>query len=393
MAKHRAAFFFGSGISYRSGAPNVDEITDAALDGEWEYHSSGTFVPGRPKSTLLLHDDTAERVQKFLRLLEHHITPHLRKREGRRAHYEDLYYAALQIWQDEVEEYVNPMIGVAVAKLKRESRHLLRSVGVSTRARTFMDLARCAADLIQWAAYDQLCRATKPVEMDAISAVAKAVDELDIFSLNHDLLIEAELRAKRVRFADGFTFGDAPVREFDGGWDKAGKRVRLFKLHGSINWYQFTFPRKGNIRRHRQYAVVNGDPAHIPKASGGFWDLISPHPLFLTGTIIKEQTYGVWLTGELFARLRHRLAQHRTLICCGYGWGDKGINMRLNQWLDDQPQNKIVLLQARDVEKVQRSRFWATRWEKYRRKRKLVVLKKFLGACSEAQLRLYYDEF
>ena len=392
MTKHRAAFFFGSGISYRSGAPNVDEITDSVLQDDWEF-VAGRFAPARPRHSLFLRDDTAEKAQRFLRLLRRKIAPHLRRRENRAPHYEDLYYASLQIWQDAVAEYTNPLIGGTVAALKRSSRVIWTKPGVGTRIRTFADLAKCGADLIQWAAYEKLCRAVRPVEMDAISEVAKVVDELDIFSLNHDLLIEAELRQRKVRFADGFVFGDAPLRKFDAAWDKAGKRVRLFKLHGSINWFQFTFPKKGDVPRHRQFAAIKGDATHVKKPGGGFYDLIQPEPMFLTGTTIKEQTYGVGLTGELFARFRHRLSLHRTLICCGYGWGDKGINMRLDQWLHDHPQNRIVLLQGSDLAKVRKTKFWSFRWARYRRKKKLIVIKCFLGACRLGDLRHYFDKY
>lgn len=350
-------------------------------------------MPSRPKHTLFLHDDTGEKAQRFLRLLQRKITPHLRRRENRRPNYEDLYYAALQIWQDAMAEYTNPLIGRTVADLRRASRIIWTTPGVGARIKTFADLARCGADLIQWAAYEKLCRTTSPVDMEAIGDVAKAVDELDIFSLNHDLLIEAELKRRKVRFADGFAFGDAALRKFDAAWDKAGKRVRLFKLHGSINWFQFTFPRKGGVPRHRQFAVVKGDATHVKKPGGGFYDLIQPEPMFLTGTTIKEQTYGVGLTGELFARFRHRLSQHRTLICCGYGWGDKGINMRLDQWLHDQPQNRIVLLHGGDLAKVRHAKFWTHRWERYRRKKKLVIVRRFLSACRLRDLRRYFGKY
>lgn len=392
MTKLRAAFFFGSGISYRSGAPNVDQITDSALNDEWEF-VGGRFAPARPKSTLFLRDDTADKAQKFLHLLRRKITRHLQIRERRKPHYEDFYYAAMQIWQDAMAEYTNPMIGGTTASLKRASRRIYLKRGIGTRIRTFADLAKCSAELIQWAAYEKLCHARRPVEMEAISEVARTVNELDIFSLNHDLLIEAELTRNKIRFADGFVFGNAPLRKFDAAWDKTGKRVRLFKLHGSINWFEFTFPKKGNIPRHRQFAMVNADATHVKKPKGGYFDLIQPEPMFLTGTTIKEQAYGVGLTGELFARFRHRSSQHRTLICCGYGWRDKGINMRLDQWLRDQPENRIVLLHGGSLKNVRHTNFWTHRWTRYRRKKKLVVVPHFLSTCGLRELRRFFGKY
>jgi len=92
MASTRAAFFFGSGISRDSGAPMVDELGDALLNGGWEAHSDLRFYPSKSPST-----GEAERAQEFLRILAAHISPHLRNHEERDANYEDIYGAALQI--------------------------------------------------------------------------------------------------------------------------------------------------------------------------------------------------------------------------------------------------------------------------------------------------------
>ena len=381
-----------SGISFDSHAPKIEQITDSALHGNWEY-VAGRFVPGRPACATFLRDSTGDRAQAFLKLVRREISRHLHAREAHAPHYEDLYFACLQIWQDAIAEYTNPMIGRSTRRLRQRARSILRRPACGSRTRTFADLAKAASELIQWAAYEKLQTAITPVNMGTISAVAKATDELDIFSLNHDLLIEAELRSNGVRFADGFKSGDTSMREFDAAWDKAGKRVRLFKLHGSINWYLFTFPRKGSVSRHKQFAAIRGDASHMPKPGGGYYDLVNPEPMFLTGTTIKEQAYGVGLTGELFARFRHRLSQHRTLICCGYGWGDKGINLRLDQWLRDQRRNRIVLLHAGNLTRVRSSKFWTHRWAGYRRSGKLVVVRRFLGQCSLAQLRSYFDRY
>ncbi len=58
---------------------------------------------------------------------------------------------------------------------------------------------------------------------------------LEIFSLNNDMVIEEWCRRRGVSYCDGFnTAGEWHIRAFE----QPELRIRLFKLHGSINWYR-----------------------------------------------------------------------------------------------------------------------------------------------------------
>jgi len=225
--------------------------------------------------------------------------------------------------------------------------------------------------------FHEIVKARQPVGLDTISALAGATEELDIFSLNHDLLIERELGQRGIAFADGFgeRWGDA--LRFNWSWNKPGTKVRLFKLHGSIDWYLFRS--KQNVD---QFAKVKADPDHCRDENGNRLSLLQPQPRFLTGTIVKEQSYGITVTGECFTELRKRLTTHRVLICCGYGWGDKGINVRINQWLRDAPENKLVILHKGSTDELKAKRFWFFKWHDYEHANKLSVLPKWLSECT-----------
>jgi hypothetical protein len=107
--KH-AAFLFGSGISRKSGAPMVGDISHALLNRGWRDEGEFRFSPSSADST-----GTAKRAQEFLRVLKSYVDPHLQLRENRSGHYEDMYAAATQIFQDEACEIVDPMIRYSVA--------------------------------------------------------------------------------------------------------------------------------------------------------------------------------------------------------------------------------------------------------------------------------------
>jgi len=378
----RVAFFFGSGIARDSGAPMVDELTASLLEGAWWAHTDGKFYPCRPEQGPKSLGD-ALRAQEFLRRLKTEIDPHLLAREDRTANYEDLYAGALQIVQDEMREITNPMIARTVAALKEATATLHVGQKAHIDRNSFASLADRAGDLVQWVVFHGLARVGTPVGMDAIAEVARRVDCVDIFTTNHECLIERRLTASGIPFADGFGGRQGDVRIYAARWDV--ERVRVLKLHGSIHWYLFRFPKWD------QFAAVEANPGFAKDEHGQLLDDLDPKPLFLTGTTVKEQSYGVSLIGRIFAKFHATLSEHRTLICCGYGWNDKGINIRLDQWLRDAEENRIVILHGNAEEEVTRKRFWYWRWANYTRAGKVMILPKWLRDCTLADLAPFFD--
>lgn len=371
------AFFFGSGISFASGAPGVGAITNSLLQDRWIAHTDSRFYPrpadyeGDPRD--------ADRAQEFLRRIKRQIEPHLQAREQRAAHYEDLFGALRQIVQDEMVEVSNPLIADTVAAIRAGTADLVTGQRAHIDDNAFASLADRASELIQWAVAFGLSRARVPRGLAVIGEIAKHVRDVDIFTLNHETLIEAQFDSDGVAYFDGFGEQQGDARIFDGSWPDS-MAVRLFKLHGSLDWYRFRFPGWD------QYARVTADVDHARDADGKLLNLLQPTPMFLTGTTVKEQAYGHGLVGELFVRFRERLSRHRTLICCGYGWSDKGINIRLDQWLRDARENRVVLLHPGTEREVTASRFWTFRWEQFRKAGKVVVVPKWLSDCTSADL-------
>jgi hypothetical protein len=42
----KALLFLGSGISYKSGIPSVNDLTKQVLAGDWHVHTDMKFYPG-----------------------------------------------------------------------------------------------------------------------------------------------------------------------------------------------------------------------------------------------------------------------------------------------------------------------------------------------------------
>jgi len=115
---------------------------------------------------------------------------------------------------------------------------------------------------------------------------------------------------------------------------------------------------------------------------------------FLSGTIVKEQVYGIGFFGDVFTAFRRHLAPHKHLIFCGYGFGDSGINARIYQWTRDQldGSNRIVVLSN-----ISADNFFADKpnWlrQLYDEKRLILVDRwlEDLKGCAVANLGPYFD--
>jgi hypothetical protein len=317
----------------------VGDLTNQVLESSWRSHTDWRFYPVSEvegsKSTGL-----AANAQNLIRLIHEQIAGHIALREGRAPNYEDHFACLKQIVQDETSEIVNPLTAMSVKHLKAAASSLYLPICPHIDDNRFASLAERASDLIQCIVFHALRAVTTPLGLKLFSDTAKLFPNIDIFSLNHDILIESQLENENLPYSDGFGECDGDATLFNWSWNQGDTGVRLFKLHGSVDWYLFRFKSRGVD----QYAKLRKGPDHARDAQGAWLNPLEIVPSFLTGTTVKEQAYGYSLYGELFEQFRHRLREHRTLVFSGYGWGDKGINIRLNQWLSDRRENRIIIL-------------------------------------------------
>ena len=64
----------------------------------------------------------------------------------------------------------------------------------------------------------------------------------EVYTTNYDMLLEMAMEANRIPFFDGFTgsyepfFSAESIESFPGNGDSTNRWIRLWKLHGSLNW-------------------------------------------------------------------------------------------------------------------------------------------------------------
>lgn len=146
-----------------------------------------------------------------------------------------------------------------------------------------------------------------------------ANQRVDYLVLNYDTLIEDALALQRVPFADGLEGGATGWWNADT-FSRDGLSALVLKLHGSINWCQFsneTMPRR--VPRAVDCTAANNHRIVIWPAS----------------TKYRETQNDPYAQLASLARnvLRPRDGSQRVLAICGYKFGDSHINLELDRAL------------------------------------------------------------
>lgn len=398
----RAAFFFGAGISKLSGKPLASDITHFALKDEWHRTTEGRFCPGpkpNPHHLQCVEDHVTPLVQQFLAALMEIASDYVcelsRSRTSRKVHYEDLFSLAEQASHLEDDPAPNLAVVEFLRRLRRQTGSIYGGFeGGPSGGKDLVGLVESTCDFLHWVVHHKLTPNEKPrLGLKPVTDTATVVDELDIFSLNHDVLVEDQLRAKGFDLEDGFSDQDHGEFRAFSGWSQCNRqKVRLFKLHGSISWYLYDFPLWTSTLPARRYAIPLKGRNHSRDQHNTPLKPVDVKAAFLTGSVVKERRYGAGLFGELFTEFRRHLGRHKHLICCGYGFGDTGINKRIHQWLCDSldGSNKLVVLNTGPEETFFEDKSpWMLEMKSQGR---LVLIDKWLQCCKLSDLNCYFDD-
>lgn len=147
------------------------------------------------------------------------------------------------------------------------------------------------------------------------SCKSKYFDEINIFTLNHDILLEELLECNKIAYSDGFHL---PAEDGYRYWCKGqfyeNHKVKLIKLHGSIKWYL-----------KEAIYLVNEIDGHNSN-SNDFAYPAGRLPFFLIGT---DNKYFDYTDGHIFEMLNYfyeTLNSADKLFISGYGFCDHGLN-------------------------------------------------------------------
>jgi SIR2-like protein len=357
----RTVFLLGSGISIDAEMPCVKSITQQVVSGDGVFlHSAKVFVIDATNPNYTLLRPPVMPVLDLIGDIRALATSYF----GREPTYEEISQIARQLDNALSGEYesaaVMPLVSELVQRDYAQQDHdRLREITGLTH-KYITDIVRTMLD--------------KPPQrldhLDALIEASATLGEVDLVTLNHDLVLEAALDARAVPYSDGFDRSGEDVRLWADEWHD---HVRLLKLHGSLDWWGYQMadePWRGWVTaRHK------GDDAIHPRRSG---ILDYPHdlrPVFLTGTFDKILAYETWIFPDQHLRFQEGLRQANRVISIGYGFGDKAINTRVSAWLARARENKLIVCHGNpDQLRADARGAIRRRWDEWRAGDKLAVL-------------------
>jgi hypothetical protein len=343
MPDHVVTFLLGAGASMPAGMPGTVAITQRVLDGNdvWRHSDQRFYLdnppPSRPVSPPQAGDvqSACEFAQELADVAEKFFA---RTGTARPVNYEDISYLARQIADCLIGEYENPALMAQIELLA--AKFTAGDLGL------LQQLADMTADYVT----DVVCgllgshgRSPDCLEMVVEACADTTIAPVDVATLNHDTLLEVGLRQAGVAFGDGFARQYGEVMLWADLW--ADGLPRLFKLHGSLDWIRLAID-EGDGHYQAEVRALKPDIYHLRGPAGqllGF-PLNDGRPLLLVGTFNKLYDYSGGVVGDQHARFRARLKETTRLVVAGYGFGDKGINRMVIDWLMSPGDKRLVVI-------------------------------------------------
>jgi hypothetical protein len=228
-----------------------------------------------------------------------------------------------------IEDYLSELVDLLAIADRRSLRSATKKEielgGKNYDAKSLRDateqIKRAIADVIDKpdVSIETHWKFVKAVHRPVRPGKAVANQRVDYLVLNYDTLIEDALALEKVAFADGLEGGVT-------GWWNADTfsdpslSARVLKLHGSINWCQFS---KENL------------PRRVPKSIKGTTVDDKRIVIWPASTKYRETQLDPYAQLASVARevLHPKDGSQRVLAICGYKFGDSHINLELDRAL------------------------------------------------------------
>lgn len=174
----------------------------------------------------------------------------------------------------------------------------------------------------------------------------QAFEEVDIFTLNHDLLLERLLNLFGIEYTKGFNTENSSIKHNDKNLPvfkgQFNKRVRIYKLHGSIDLYKFNhFDLNGGFWQpngdYDYYLTTNYSEKHnANRVNPNTGEILQDYnfdivPKFITGTNKTEMIQNDKMYKELFMQYEKVINEAENLFISGYSFCDEHINQSLEK--------------------------------------------------------------
>ena len=353
----KIAFLFGSGISIPSKIPGTKDISKIIFnEHQIVRDSSENFFFDDPKKfEWSLYKEVPKRVQNFLKILKSELEEYYKDKD-RSINYEDVFYLLDFIEYNYYEKEGNPAFKYIFKEFEPKIERLLVPLDPLLQDSFNMnDLLNESKRFIKQIVSKLLAR--KAESFDGLNFLNQIIlknefTKIDIFTLNHDTVLEQFFENYGHGYNDGFqidkdNFNSWFPQKFDN-----NDIIKLYKIHGSVNWQYYN-----------QESWEDNRISKIALSKLHRFDIIS-NALIIIGTHNKMSDYIKDLYLELYYRFYKSLNSHNLLIVVGYGFNDRGINQKIFNWLFN-PENKIIIIDPKvDEIKFKFHSYFFNEWDK-----------------------------
>ncbi|MDA3838890.1 MAG: SIR2 family protein [Candidatus Delongbacteria bacterium] len=310
--KRKLVFLFGAGISKSAGLPLGNELTEKLLNTD-KYYIYGKDYKWDENPPMGTNYSTKEHdAIKF-------IYDYLKNNGEPNPNYERIYYLA-------------ELAALYSIKMDSENKDLQKEFPLRPELYPFFKTLP-VSDKPIYEFYSSVCnyiqqfickelniafdmeKASSDLSVIIDSCKDNFFDEIIIFTLNHDILLESLFGYNKIAYNDGFSFNcEDKFYHWDYSQFKDTSKVKLIKLHGSIYWY-----------KNSKNKLINEINGHDSTSLEFAWPM-SYYPIFLTGTDNKYFNYTHSHFLEMLNYLYETLYNTEVLFISGYGFCDHGIN-------------------------------------------------------------------
>jgi hypothetical protein len=168
--------------------------------------------------------------------------------------------------------------------------------------------------------------------------------QVNVFTLNHDLLLEHLLNINDEKYSDGFSEEDSPLI----GDDNRGQpvfrniyqeRIRIRKMHGGAGFYRYPLGADGSgifksAKKVLYFKPTSFQNKHMARRVNRFGKVLQSmnldvSPKFITGRNKKELIAKDPMYAQLYKAFHQKLTKTLDLMIIGYSFGDDHINEAL----------------------------------------------------------------
>ncbi len=394
----KIAFLLGSGISLKAGLLNVNDITKKILTGEGvSHHSTGYYFMPPPYSHIGIPCYNVKRILTFINFTKDKLDTYYEKYDQLHlTNYEDIYFILRQLHDEIYGEHENLIVSDFLNDLQIDNETMLKVKDkMFYKDFEIEELINESMIYINNVVSRLLYNPSKDfnyLNMFCEISRDKKIERIDIFSLNHDRLLELYFDMHKIKYCDGFDEREGDIKPFNIELYDNENRMNLYKLHGSIDWLKYRIAGM-DWRGDFIGKPVISDVQHTKDRNGNYLTPNENTTEILIGTFNKIIDYNSGIFFDLLSHFVTTLNNHNYLIISGYGFGDKGINTKIIEWYYKNPERKIIVIHKKpdDLKSSSRGAIYG-KWDKWIKEGRLIIIEEWFEiSWNKIQSILYSD--